>query len=38
MLAGHEPGARVPAVSVVSDFAGVGKFRVEIERATEATV
>jgi len=38
MLAGPDPAARVPAVSVVSDFAGVGKFRVEIERATGATV
>jgi [acyl-carrier-protein] S-malonyltransferase len=37
-LAGHEPGARVPAVSVVSDFAGVQKLRVEIERSTGATV
>jgi len=38
MLAGLAPGAKVPAVSVVSDFAGVQKFRIEIERSTGATV
>jgi [acyl-carrier-protein] S-malonyltransferase len=38
MLAGLAPGAKVPAVSVVSDFAGVEKFRIEIERSTGATV
>jgi [acyl-carrier-protein] S-malonyltransferase len=38
MIAGPVPSARVPAVTVVSDFAGVQKLRVEIERSTGATV
>jgi len=38
MLAGADPSKKVPAVTVVSDFAGVQKFRVEIERSTGATV